>query len=116
MPEKNILSRIQHKHDIEANWSQINNFIPKDGELIIYDIDESHSYPRFKVGDGTSNINDLTFTDKEFATKDYVDKSIINIPTELDAIILKSSTPGSVKKFKLTVDDDGILSTEEVVE
>ena len=31
-------------------------------------------------------------------------------------IILRSSTPGSTKKFKLTIDDDGILSTEELSE
>jgi hypothetical protein len=32
------------------------------------------------------------------------------------AVILKSSTPGSTKKFKLTIDDDGVLSTEELTE
>ena len=35
---------------------------------------------------------------------------------EKSEIILKSSTPGSTKKFKLTIDDDGILSAEEVIE
>ena len=35
---------------------------------------------------------------------------------EASAIVLRSSTPGSTKKFKLTIDDDGILSTEEVIE
>ena len=34
---------------------------------------------------------------------------------EYDAIILKSSTPGSAKKFKLTIGDDGILVAEEVI-
>lgn len=33
---------------------------------------------------------------------------------EVSAIILRSSTPGSTKKFKLTIDDDGVLSTEEL--
>ena len=33
---------------------------------------------------------------------------------EADAIILRSSTEGSTKKFRLTVDDSGILSTVEV--
>jgi hypothetical protein len=37
-------------------------------------------------------------------------------PSEYDAIILKSSTSGSTKKFKLTIDDDGVLSAEEVIE
>ena len=35
---------------------------------------------------------------------------------EASAIILRSSTPESTKKFKLTIDDDGILSTEELTE
>lgn len=52
MPEKKIKTRIQHKHDVAANWDNAVNFIPLAGELIIYDPDESHTYPRFKVGDG----------------------------------------------------------------
>ena len=35
---------------------------------------------------------------------------------EYSYIILKSSTPDSVKKFKLTIGDDGILSAEELAE
>lgn len=34
---------------------------------------------------------------------------------ECDAIILKSSTEGSSKKFRLTIGDDGVLVAEEVV-
>lgn len=59
--EKNINSRIIHKHDIEANWIKATGFIPKTGELIIYDPDENFAYARFKVGDGVTNINDLPF-------------------------------------------------------
>lgn len=59
--EKNILSRIIHKHDIEANWNKATNFIPKAGEIIIYDKDETYDYERFKIGNGETNINDLNF-------------------------------------------------------
>lgn len=59
--EKNISSRIQHKHDIEINWNKASNFIPKAGEIIIYDIDEIYSYPRIKIGDGIKFVNDLSF-------------------------------------------------------
>ena len=69
MPEKNIQSRIQHKHDTEANWNQTTNFIPKAGEIIIYDKDENYSYPRFKIGDGVNNINDLIFTDERLISQ-----------------------------------------------
>ena len=35
--EKKINSRIQQKHDVAANWAKATNFIPKKGEIIIYD-------------------------------------------------------------------------------
>ena len=59
--EKQLNTRIQHKHDIEENWLKAMNFIPKAGELIIYDADESHPYPRIKFGDGEKVVNDLPF-------------------------------------------------------
>ena len=59
--EKNMNARIQHKHDIEANWNKALNFIPKIGEIIVYDIDENYNYSRFKIGDGIRAINDLEF-------------------------------------------------------
>jgi hypothetical protein len=37
-------------------------------------------------------------------------------PVEYNVIILKSSTEGSSKKFRLTIDDDGILSAEEAID
>lgn len=60
--EKNINSRIQQKHDIEANWLKAENFVPKAGEIIVYDTDENHNYSRFKIGDGVNNVNLLSFT------------------------------------------------------
>jgi hypothetical protein len=62
MTEKTIKSRIIHKHDIEANWLKANNFIPQQGELIVYDIDENYDYERFKIGDGETLVNTLPFT------------------------------------------------------
>lgn len=64
MLSKNINTRIQNKHDTEANWSQIHwGFTPLAGELIIYDPDENHSLPRFKIGDGVTQLESLKFTD-----------------------------------------------------
>lgn len=80
MAEKNIKSRIVHKHDTESNWSKAINFIPKQGEIIIYDIDSNHSYERFKIGDGITKVNNLPFADankvdkisgKGLSTNDY---------------------------------------------
>lgn len=61
MAQKNINARFQNKHDVEASWLNLTNFIPLQGELIIYDPDENYSYPRVKVGDGVLDINTLPF-------------------------------------------------------
>ena len=50
-----------HKHDVELNWNKATNFIPKQGEIIVYDIDSNHSYERIKIGDGVTNVNNLPF-------------------------------------------------------
>lgn len=76
MPKK-IQTRIQHKHDIEANWKLATGFVPLAGELIIYDqeIDpatgatltlppgrtEPFTYKRFKLGDGRTPVDELPF-------------------------------------------------------
>lgn len=61
MSEKNIKSRIVHKHDLESNWLLATNFTPKQGELIVYDVDENYDYERIKIGDGVQNVNALPF-------------------------------------------------------
>lgn len=57
--------RIQIKHDTAANWAKAINFIPLEGELILYDgILENGSYkeiPRLKVGDGVHKLAELPF-------------------------------------------------------
>ena len=67
---KNFKSRIQHKHDIEANWNNAKNFIPLQGELIIYDMhdeDGNQVYPRtrYKIGDGINAVKDLPFINED---------------------------------------------------
>ena len=61
MAEKIIKSRIIHKHDTEENFDKATNFYPKKGEIIIYDIDETHDYERIKIGDGETLVSDLPF-------------------------------------------------------
>ena len=76
---KTMKARIQHKHDIEANWLKAMNFTPLVSEIIVYDPDENYSYPRIKIGDGETNINDLPFI-----TEDYA--KIADIPTKPEDI------------------------------
>lgn len=80
MSEKFLNSRIIHKHDVESNWNKATNFIPKQGELIVYDKDSTYTYERFKIGDGVTNVNSLPFADdtkvdkvsgKGLSTNDY---------------------------------------------
>lgn len=61
MSEKTFNARIVHKHDVEANWIKAVNFVPKQGEIIVYDIDSTHTYERFKIGDGKTLVSDLPF-------------------------------------------------------
>lgn len=61
MAEKNLNTRIVNKHDTEANWIKATSFTPKPGELIVYDKDSTHNHGRLKVGDGSSNVNNLPF-------------------------------------------------------
>lgn len=65
---KILNTRIQHKTDTTANWDKATNFIPLKGELIVYD-DNNGQPPKFKVGDGISNIKDLRFSTVDEVTK-----------------------------------------------
>lgn len=61
MAEKLLYSRLQQKHDTEANWLVASDFIPLAGEIIVYDKDEHYDYERIKIGDGVNTINLLPF-------------------------------------------------------
>lgn len=84
MAEKNMKARIVHKHDTASNWEKATGFIPKKGEIIVYDIDDNYAYERIKIGDGTQNVNALPFaTDAlETATNDQitiVSQAVLNV-------------------------------------
>ena len=69
MAEKKVKTRIQSKHDTAANWANATNFVPLAGEIIIYDADSTTTYPRVKIGDGTTVVGNLPFqVTKETAT------------------------------------------------
>lgn len=72
MAEKTLNTRFQMKTDTEENWLKATNFIPKNGEIIIYATDATHSYQRVKVGDGIKKVNELPFIN------DAITESTIN--------------------------------------
>lgn len=78
MANETILAgRHVQKHDIEANWIKAgdaeNPFIPKKGEIIIYDPDDNYSYARMKIGDGVTNVTALPFSDGSFGGSNIID-------------------------------------------
>ena len=57
-----INCRLISRHDTEKNWLTKNpSFIPYQGEIIVFDTDNSYSYERFKIGDGVKNVFELPF-------------------------------------------------------
>lgn len=55
-----LRARLINLHKTESEWS-ISSFIPALGEVVVYDPDETISYPRIKVGDGKNLVKDLPF-------------------------------------------------------
>lgn len=119
MAEKIINSRIIHKHDIEANWQKAINFIPQQGEIIVYDIDANYNYERFKIGDGITNINILPFANDyvleqfEEISTDIIDEICSNSDDSIDMDLVDTITG---KRYSLVVTNGKLTMVEEVSE
>ena len=66
-----INGRIIQKHDTEDSWKLAKYFMPKKGEIIIYDMYDKNgnkvaSRVRHKIGDGIHYVNDLPFIDTTY--------------------------------------------------
>ena len=111
----NLKARIINKHDTEANWELAENFKPLAGEVIVYDVDSTHAYPRFKVGDGKTLVNALPFstdvltnyvTEKELAsalneTTSAINKNIATINDEVATHVAATNNPHQVTKTQV---------------
>ena len=104
MAQTKISTRIQNKHELEANWLK-SSFVPMQGELIIYDIEVDKNgnaldltstrrttpyiYERFKIGDGISTVTDLPFTvnphdhDDRYYTETEIDTKLTTVTDAL---------------------------------
>lgn len=70
-------ARFQQKIDTSANWAKATNFIPLEGELIIYqdyDADNKPLTPKYKNGDGKTKVNDLPFCSVPAITNEEIDE------------------------------------------
>lgn len=60
---KRIKVRIQNKTEAPADWAKATNFSPLKGELIVY---MNSTGTHLKVGDGSTNVNNLPFITSEW--------------------------------------------------
>ena len=85
MASNTIKTRIQLKCDTEANWNKSvlvseggvekttgTSFVPRKGEVIIYEADDTHPFSRLKVGDGETNVVKLPFIDSNSVNNFYL--------------------------------------------
>lgn len=116
MAEKIVKTRIQQKHDTETNWitaaNAANPFIPMQGEIIVYDIDKTHDYERFKIGDGVTNVKDLPFADEAVVeelttvaqTANNASTAVANLETRLNGIVAQGGEPNVINKISVNGD------------
>ena len=101
--EKTLKTRVVLKHDTEANWETAGNatnpFIPKKGEVIIYDPDDTHTCSRQKVGDGIKNVNELPFLGATVGMADSF-KSLSKIQYTAESAI--PATPDEAYEYAIT--------------
>ena len=104
---------------IEEGWSALFSSTNYD-TVILISITSDNEVQEDRVYLATTdsklpNPHPLTFTGAVNATYDGSSAKTIKIPSGGDEVIIASSTAGSTKKFKITVDDSGTISATEVV-
>ena len=92
--KKTIQTRIAQKHDVEENWNKAENFIPKKGEIIIYDKDDNHVTIRVKVGDGVTVVKSLPFITDNYYTKSETDAKLNGKQAQLNTTQLAAVNSG----------------------
>ena len=109
MAEKNFNNiRIVNKHDTEDNWLKATGFTPKQGELIVYDIDSNYSYERIKIGDGVQNVNALPFyagSWEDLADKPFGVETILNRTTMHETTIDNTSVASNERYLGYDISD-----------
>lgn len=94
-------TRIIQKHDSQANWDKATTFVPKAGEIIVYDADATNTKPRIKIGNGTSSVSALPFITN--------DSDIINMIKDLD--FSEPTSSGTSTTFIATLSQtDGVIT------
>ena len=50
-------------HKTSDEWVAETTFVPEEGQIIVYDKDNTHDYARLKIGDGSTLVSQLPFID-----------------------------------------------------
>lgn len=113
MIEKNMKSRHVQKHATESEWLKANIFIPKQAEIIVYDVDENHPYERFKIGDGVTLLGNLPFSNEMidlagYATEEYVDDAIANVSAGGSIDLSNYATKKDINGYSVIYDENYI--------
>ena len=117
--EKKITSRIQQKHDVAANWAKATNFIPKKGEIIIYDAEynasgEETQAVRFKIGDGFKTVNNLPFAVIDYSSDiETLEQKVANNSTAIGAL-QENTVPKTRKINNKALSSDITLGAADV--
>ena len=92
MADKSFAVRVVMKHDTQANWAQAVNFVPKNGEVIVYTdyyTSGNSTVPGIKIGDGVNKVGDLPFIDKRYAAHILNDSIHYTIAVDTDTEVLQ---------------------------
>ena len=117
--EKKITARIQQKHDVAANWAKATNFIPKKGEIIIYDAEHNASGEetqavRFKIGDGSKTVNNLPFAVIDYSSDiETLEQKVANNSTAIGAL-QENTVPKTRKINNKALSSDITLGAADV--
>lgn len=117
--EKKITSRIQQKHDVTANWAKATNFIPKKGEIIVYDAEynasgEETQPVRFKIGDGSKTVNNLPFAVIDYSSDiETLEQKVANNSTAIGAL-QENTVPKTRKINNKALSSDITLGAADV--
>ena len=121
MTEKRIDSRIIHKHDSQINWAANDSFIPKQGEIIIYDSDVDLPYSCMKVGDGQTSVEGLPFILPEPVINEALDSKadksdLDNYLTKKDYIAGESGGLIDLSNFLTRNEADNLYASANIIE
>lgn len=94
MADKEFNVRVRSKHDTQANWELAPDFVPLEGEIIVYDVDDNYNHPRMKIGDGRTRIGDLPFVEQEIKTA--TEDEILDMLITIDALPALTDEDGAV--------------------